>query len=573
MLAGVFLNGVERKVNDTVVWQPTMKSGAYAEPYQLKPFGSTSVVDPETNELVTCTPELCPKAEVIPARGHHGDGDRAKTIVASPLEGQLINRAPFYWSGGLGMLIRKSSEPAKKDLLWDFFVYTNSPETSEYDVASYSSWLDTWRFSQVGPNSRFQDAGWSQDAFKEHKAIQTWGLSSGVNGAFNLRLPGAISYTYESFGIEFLRFIENEVTVEEVKETVYQQWQKISASKGTLDQLDIYRASLGRDTHTEVESCQLNRELMDEKDPSVCRKYDADDSSNAVLIGTLSASMILMFAIVVFVIVDGRQRKSLRDNMADEYGERDEIVEVERLIFRDNRQIGLTRIALMAAGVTATVGMTMWANLLRQDALEDSSEASLYVYILPATFGILLVLFGVFDWLNSRRTRKLIVNAAKTSEIVTTMFPGQFRGKILDETRVMKDGHGSKGPSHDTEDSHALAELFPHVTIFMADISGFTAWASVREPHQVFSFLEKVFGQFDAAAKKHKVFKVETIGDSYVACTGAPVEQQDHIERMCLFATDIMDTFTSELDNLALQFGPNTTDLDLRCGMSHGSIK
>ncbi|KAL7562467.1 hypothetical protein ACA910_005441 [Epithemia clementina (nom. ined.)] len=140
-----------------------MKSGVYAEPYRFKPFGSTSVVDPETGETVPCTLKICPKAEVIPARGHHGDNDRASQVLpASPLQGQLINRAPFYWSGGLGTLIRKSADVIKKDVMWDFFVYTNSPVTSVDDVASYASWLDSWRTSHLVPGDNFMRAGWSR---------------------------------------------------------------------------------------------------------------------------------------------------------------------------------------------------------------------------------------------------------------------------------------------------------------------------------------------------------------------------------------------------------------------------
>ena len=48
-----------------------------------------------------------------------------------------------------------------------------------------------------------------------------------------------------------------------------------------------------------------------------------------------------------------------------------------------------------------------------------------------------------------------------------------------------------------------------------ADIAGFTAWSSVREPSQVFTLLEQIYSSFDAIAKRKKVFKVETIGDCY----------------------------------------------------------
>lgn len=67
-----------------------------------------------------------------------------------------------------------------------------------------------------------------------------------------------------------------------------------------------------------------------------------------------------------------------------------------------------------------------------------------------------------------------------------------------------------------------IADLFPETTILFADIAGFTAWSSVREPSQVFTLLEKIYAGFDRIAIRRGVFKVETIGDSYVAVVGLP---------------------------------------------------
>jgi len=293
--------------------------GEYAEPYQLKTFGSVKVVDPQTNKMVPCTEDLCPKAEVIPARGHHGDDDRASVLVALPLEGQLINRVPFYWSGGLGTLIRKSAAPEKKDLLWDFFVYTNSPQTSVHDVASYSSWLDSWRYSQLGSDNSYSDAGWSSDAFKEeHKSIQEWGLSSSANEGFNLRLHEAEKYTHAALGTQFHLYLKGKLDIEMLKENVYEEWTKISGARGTLDQLDIYRASLGQEVHTEYESCSLNHKLMDQKDPNICRKYDPEETSNAVMLGIVFAGLAVLLAVAVFAVADHNRRKTLRAHMQDD---------------------------------------------------------------------------------------------------------------------------------------------------------------------------------------------------------------------------------------------------------------
>lgn len=306
---GVFLgeDGVSRKdSNGTVVWRPTMKSGEYAEPYRFKPFGSTSVVDRQTGELRECTPELCPKAEEIPSRGHFSDSDRASLLPPSPLQGKLINRAPFYWSGGLGTLIRKSSTDFKKDLMWDFFVYTNSPYTSVDDVAGYASWLDSWRQSQLTPGDNFIQAGWSRQAYEEHAAVMKWALSNAVNGALNLRIPGLASYTRDVLGVEMKHFIEGSKDVQQFMDAVRDGWNTVTLQQGKLNQLEIYRAALGLDSHSEVELCRLHRNLMDRRDPSICRKYD--ETSSQVIVPVVAVSSAVVLGLTAALFYFGRKR-------------------------------------------------------------------------------------------------------------------------------------------------------------------------------------------------------------------------------------------------------------------------
>jgi len=76
--------------------------------------------------------------------------------------------------------------------------------------------------------------------------------------------------------------------------------------------------------------------------------------------------------------------------------------------------------------------------------------------------------------------------------------------------------------------SKPIADLFPQASVLFADIAGFTAWSSVREPSHVFTLLESVFEAFDEIAKREGVFKVETIGDCYVAASGLPEPRSDH---------------------------------------------
>lgn len=100
----------------------------------------------------------------------------------------------------------------------------------------------------------------------------------------------------------------------------------------------------------------------------------------------------------------------------------------------------------------------------------------------------------------------------------------------------------------------------------------FTAWSSVRDPSQVFKFLEAVFSSFDELAETHRVFKVESIRDVYVAATGIPRPQKDHAVRMARFASEVMRNMNSLTKELELVYGPDTGSLSLKIVMHSGPV-
>ena len=103
-----------------------------------------------------------------------------------------------------------------------------------------------------------------------------------------------------------------------------------------------------------------------------------------------------------------------------------------------------------------------------------------------------------------------------------------------------------------------------------ADIAGFTAWSSVREPAQVFTLLESLYGAFDKIAHRRKVFKVETVGDSYVAVCGLPEPRKDHALVMAKFARDCREKVDELTKELARTLGPDTAELQIRTGLNSG---
>lgn len=67
---------------------------------------------------------------------------------------------------------------------------------------------------------------------------------------------------------------------------------------------------------------------------------------------------------------------------------------------------------------------------------------------------------------------------------------------------------------------------------------GFTEISSILTPSEVSDLLDRLYSQFDALSQKHGVFKLETIGDSWVGVTNLTQLQSDHTARIVHFALD-----------------------------------
>jgi class 3 adenylate cyclase len=103
-------------------------------------------------------------------------------------------------------------------------------------------------------------------------------------------------------------------------------------------------------------------------------------------------------------------------------------------------------------------------------------------------------------------------------------------------------------------------------------LSGFTAWSSMREPAQVFQLLETIYSEFDSIAKRRRIFKVETVGDCYVAACGLPDPRRDHAVAMARFARDCRACMMSLMNELEVTLGPDTGELGLRVGLHSGPV-
>jgi guanylate cyclase soluble subunit beta len=78
-----------------------------------------------------------------------------------------------------------------------------------------------------------------------------------------------------------------------------------------------------------------------------------------------------------------------------------------------------------------------------------------------------------------------------------------------------------------------------NVTLFFSDVVGFTEMSAELAPWEVIDMLNTLYTLMDYLAAKFNLYKVETIGDAYMCCSGLPKEDEKHAENVANFALSV----------------------------------
>ncbi|EAA01162.5 AGAP001985-PA [Anopheles gambiae str. PEST] len=145
--------------------------------------------------------------------------------------------------------------------------------------------------------------------------------------------------------------------------------------------------------------------------------------------------------------------------------------------------------------------------------------------------------------------RKLDEEMRRTDELLYQMIPKQ----VADRLR--------RG-----ENPIDTCEMFNSVSILFSDVVTFTEICSRITPMEVVSMLNAMYSIFDTLTERNHVYKVETIGDAYMVVSGAPAKEQNHAEKVCDMALDMIEAITDLKD-------PSTgTHLRIRVGVHSGAV-
>ena len=147
----------------------------------------------------------------------------------------------------------------------------------------------------------------------------------------------------------------------------------------------------------------------------------------------------------------------------------------------------------------------------------------------------------------------------------------------LEQNSMAKNGFVSLNdifPSHIakalSEGQKVEAERHDEVTIFFSDIVSFTSISAKLDPRKVADMLDRFYLKLDKLSSKYEVWKVETIGDSWMGAANLFNNQgNDHAKRIAQFAVEAVRAANEtwiDLDDKSLGV------IDIRVGLHSGPV-
>ena len=110
---------------------------------------------------------------------------------------------------------------------------------------------------------------------------------------------------------------------------------------------------------------------------------------------------------------------------------------------------------------------------------------------------------------------------------------------------------------------------YESATVLFTDFVGFTQIAESFTPQRVIAELDSCFSKFDEIAKRHRLEKIKTIGDSYMAVGGVPTENQTHAVD-CVLAGLEIERMVTDLREKAM--AANRPYWQIRVGIHTGEL-
>jgi hypothetical protein len=168
-----------------------------------------------------------------------------------------------------------------------------------------------------------------------------------------------------------------------------------------------------------------------------------------------------------------------------------------------------------------TIAVPLIIYFALRDEEEDAIKPLIYAFIVFGAFIVDALLALSYDQITQQHLERISSSERAALSVVDKFYPEVVQDKtfrnqkeissiVHPKTNLKNFLIGNENDGNQELLAKPIADLFTSCTVCFANITGFTAWSSEREPQQVFLLLETIFGILDKIAKKGRVFKVET---------------------------------------------------------------
>ncbi|WP_051568317.1 adenylate/guanylate cyclase domain-containing protein [Crocinitomix catalasitica] len=183
------------------------------------------------------------------------------------------------------------------------------------------------------------------------------------------------------------------------------------------------------------------------------------------------------------------------------------------------------------------------------------------------------------------RKNILLLGLAMLTIVIAFIARGYFRKRKTNITlqnknfEIIKEQEKSEGlllnilPKSVAEElkkyGKTTSKLHEDVTVMFTDFVGFTQFSEATTPENLVAQIDTYFSEFDNIMSKHKIEKIKTIGDAYLAVCGIPEAQDEHMKNMILAAKDIVKFVNQHVKELK---AANKPYLEIRIGLHSGPL-
>jgi adenylate cyclase len=223
--------------------------------------------------------------------------------------------------------------------------------------------------------------------------------------------------------------------------------------------------------------------------------------------------------------------------------------------------------SLKSKETTKKLQQMEFAAIMLQDSIAKAEEARLVqeahreemqkeekIRNISLGFGAIFVLLalGFYSrWRYVRKSRDIISKERDRSEnLLLNILPAEIAAELKAKGR-------------------ADARDFDTVSILFTDFKGFTEQSAKLSAQDLVSEINSCFEAFDAIIGKHKIEKIKTIGDAYMAAGGLPVPKDDSVRNTVLAALDMQDFIRNRK---ALLDGEGKPGFEMRVGIHTGPV-